>query len=242
MCLNAKQAFTLIEVVIAIAVLGIIISVVAVSTNIIQSAKLNAQYSQLAKFDAAIVKFHERYEALPGDITIAYEIWGSDCASISADCDGNGDSIIGGNGQDIERNAAWKHLELAELITGNFTISTTSYGGVSVPYGQIDDSMVSFTSDYNTDGTAVINGYNTLYLVTNDDSCNMRPVFSAQQMYLMDQKFDDGLPSGKIAAGENDSCAPIIMDCFDSATNSYTNIDDDKVLRCFLSFATSSSF
>ena len=56
MCLKARQAFTLIEVVIAIAVLGIIISVVAVSANIIQSAKLNAQYSQLVKFDVALVE------------------------------------------------------------------------------------------------------------------------------------------------------------------------------------------
>ncbi len=239
MCLKARQAFTLIEVVIAVAVLALMISVVVVSSDIIQSVKLNAQYSQLVKLDAATVKFHEKYQALPGDIEVAYEIWGNDCASSSSDCNGNGDFIIGGSSENKELSAAWKHLELAELINGSFVISDVFSGGVSIPFGQIEDSMISFTSDYNTDGTIFINGYNSLYLVANDDSCNLRPIFSSQEMYLMDKKYDDGLPSGKIAAGENDNCAPIVSGCFDSDLKSYVNIEDDKTLRCFLSFSTS---
>ena len=233
-----RQAFTLVELVIVISVIALILAGMFSAGGLIQSVKITSQHSQFIKYEAAILRFVQTYDELPGDITIAYNIWGDNCDSNSSYCNGNGDSIIGGNGQDMERVVAWRHLSLANMIEGTYDVSTSAIGGVSVPLGRIDDSMITFSSNYESDGSATLTGYNSLYLVANDSSCNIRQILTSHEMYLIDKKFDDGLTTGKISAGENDACVPTISGCLDSSTNSYSNIDDKKTKRCYLSYAT----
>lgn len=237
-----NRAFTLIELVVVIAVVSLLVSAVMMTNNLINSSKLTAQNAQFVKYEAAVVRFFETYKELPGDISVAYNIWGSECDSDSDTCNGNGNGKIGAKAEDLERIVAWRHLSLAKMIEGEYLASATAVGGSTVPLGKVSDSMVTFASKYETDGSATLTGYNSFYLVANDANCNRREILTSSEMYLFDKKFDDGLLTGKISASENDSCTPVSSGCVDTVSNSYLNIDDDKTKRCFLGYTTKFSF
>ena len=239
---KAKEAFTLVELVVVISVIALLISGIFATNGLLQSAKITSTHSQFVKYEAAVLRFMQTYDALPGDITIAYNIWGDECDIDSNNCNGNGDSIIGGKDQDLERVVAWRHLSLAKMIEGEYVASSTVIGGETVPFGKVDDSMITFASNYEADGSATLTGYNSFYLVADDPSCATREILISHEIYLIDKKFDDGLVTGKISASENDSGTPVSSDCADVSTNSYLNIDDNGTKRCYLSYATKFSY
>ena len=165
-----RSALTFVEMVVVISLFSFILLIFVTSSDLIRSSEINAQYSQFIKYESAILNFVDSYKELPGDFSIAYQIWGSDCSVNSSDCNGNGDSVIGGLNQSRERNMAWLHLNLAKMIGSYYNGGTSVIAGETVPFGKISNSMITFPSNYNSDGSSTLNGYNALYLVANDDS------------------------------------------------------------------------
>lgn len=136
---NSDKGFTLVELAIVMIIIGLLIGGVLKGQQLIENAKVTAAISQIKGFQASLISFRDAYGATPGDMANAdTRLSGCDSGN-SNNCDaGNGDSIVGffnagaSNplrrvwvdavddfaGADAENFQYWKHLALADLITG----------------------------------------------------------------------------------------------------------------------------
>ncbi len=74
---RTDRAFTLVEILVVVVILGILAAVVAPRfTNAISDATENAAYSELQKIRRAIDVYMARNNGLPPDVTTGYGTWG----------------------------------------------------------------------------------------------------------------------------------------------------------------------
>ena len=142
---NKKQddGFTLVELAIVMIIIGLLIGGVLKGQQLIENAKVTATISQIKGFQAALNSFRDTYSAMPGDMRNADDRLAG-CEIAANNCDnGNGNGLIldaGGAGaalgadlawngdasDRVETTNAWKHLALADLITGVQTNASTA--------------------------------------------------------------------------------------------------------------------
>src|SRR4051794_9742747 len=102
--------FTLIELSVVLIIIGLVISGIAAGTSLVKQAKLKSVVSEMDQFNTAYRNFKDRYQAVPGDMSNAYSLWGAKCTSGgSSFCNGNGNGVIEySSGSANEVNKAWK--------------------------------------------------------------------------------------------------------------------------------------
>lgn len=64
--MKKKNGFTLIELSIVLVIIGLIVGGMLVGQDLINAAKVRAEFSQMEKLDAAVNTFRLKYNALPG--------------------------------------------------------------------------------------------------------------------------------------------------------------------------------
>lgn len=118
---SSEKGFTLVELAIALVVIGLLIGGVLKSQELIEHARATAAIRQINAYDAATSIFKSTYSALPGDI----ENPGAripDCTSDLCNIGGNGNEVIRVNGvssslqETIEQFNFFGHLTKARLI------------------------------------------------------------------------------------------------------------------------------
>lgn len=92
---NYESGFSLVELAIALMVIGLLIAAFLKGNEVLDNARINKTIRDLQGVEAAIVSFKETYGYLPGDIPNPAEVlpdcsWGGNCLS-----GGNGDGIVG---------------------------------------------------------------------------------------------------------------------------------------------------
>ena len=105
-------AFSLLEISMALIVIGILMLGALKGKDLIDTARLYRVAQDLQNYQMATVRFYELFQALPGDFDQA-------SLRIKADLqDGNGNGVIEGNGLDpgYEAFNAWAHLGAAKLV------------------------------------------------------------------------------------------------------------------------------
>ena len=111
---NNKAAFTLVELSIALIIVGLVAIAIIGGGVLIDVAKNRKLISEITKYKTAIIAFYDKYHALPGDFNDATNIWGnSDMAN------GDGDLKIEDVGATVgvyEHALANHHLAKAEFI------------------------------------------------------------------------------------------------------------------------------
>ncbi len=141
-----NSGFTIVELGIALVVLGLIVSSLLVGQELIKAAKIRNIINQLNSYDTAASTFHLKYGGIPGDFrkAEAYGLGSEECTDGDPDtiigCNGNGDNRIGRRpstifttdedieAEDVEAVWAgdgehanfWYHLARAGLVTGNY--------------------------------------------------------------------------------------------------------------------------
>jgi len=159
-----KSGFTLVELAIAMVIIGLITAGILGGQSLIESAKIGSVMSDIGKYRTSINAFKLEYDGLPGDITDATEYWGeipsmtaatcrTDAGTGTQTCDGDGDKgfdyVFSGNDSRHEPWRAWQHLSNAEILPGNYTgISSTDCSlanfctdpGVNAPESAIDNA------------------------------------------------------------------------------------------------------
>lgn len=121
--LKHQRGFSLIELSMVLAIMGLLLAGVLKGTELITQAKLRNIGSSLEGLTAGFQTYQDRYRALPGDDAIAQSRWPSTASN------GNGDRVVcgayhGGTGGatctgGTESSLIWQHLRSAGLLAGS---------------------------------------------------------------------------------------------------------------------------
>lgn len=137
---KSESGFTLVEIAIVVAVVGLLIGGVLKGSEMITNSRLKRVQNDQSQMMAVIASYQDRYGRLPGDDHLAsqrfsiYTDGNNDPAAI--DIDGNGDGNLDGNwiaAVNTETSNVWKHLRASGLIDGSGddeSQPTNAYGGV----------------------------------------------------------------------------------------------------------------
>jgi len=235
-----KRGFTLLEVSIVMVVISLISGAILVGRHLIRNAEIQSINGEVQGYIIALKAFQDKYLSMPGDFPTATLIF-------AGTSDGNGDGLILG----VEQFKAWQHLALAKMVEGSFSGSTVVVAGnppyYRVPGTNIPHSRLSgagwgliYVRD-STSGAPILlgDGSHVLWLggvSTTGNNDEQMPVLTTEEAELIDQKFDDGLPTlGKIYAQNNS----VGGSCYISSGPAFPYnlaVTDDKI--CSLIFRT----
>ncbi|MCE2950836.1 MAG: type II secretion system protein [Alphaproteobacteria bacterium] len=200
---RAQDGFSLVELSIALLIIGLIVGGVLKGQELLESARLKSALTQVNEFRLATGVFMDKYNALPGDFDKASDYIASHLKN------GNNDGVIEGpglssTGPGHEALSYWQHLSAANLLptTGQLPSSGVATFGSGAPRAKIGGG---FTIQYDHFGDA-----KHWYLLgqENGDRGN-GALLTPQQAMSIDQKADSGRPKeGQIRAEEGVGAAP----------------------------------
>ena len=189
--LKKEEGFSLIEIAIALIVLGLVIGGVLKGKELIENAKLNVVARNIDMYRMAIHLFVDTYGSLPGDFHLA-------SAHIHPKLrDGQNDGVISGHGLNPLDEAAnvWTHLAQAGLIgdVGQFPSYEYAKGGQGVPQEKIG-GVITLQHDPHPD----MSGH-WLLLGRENGSKGDGALLTPQQARTLAQKMDSADPnSGRV--------------------------------------------
>jgi len=184
--------FSLIELAIALIIMGFLIGGILKGRELIESARLRRIVSQLAEYQLATRTFIDRFDALPGDF---------DKASLLLDPslkNGNGNGTLEGAGLALgsESLLFWAHLAAMNLIPspGPIEEAEAPEFGKGAPACSLGGGFTVETTPHGLPGIWFILGKkNGLH----GDGALLTPL----QAMTVDKKLDNGYPtSGKVRA------------------------------------------
>ncbi|MFM9889554.1 MAG: type II secretion system protein [Rickettsiales bacterium] len=229
---STRQAgFTLIEMTLVIAIIGLLVGGLLGIQAYLKSAELTTLMNQSKYYINAYNQFKDRYQFPPGDLATAGSIW----SGVNGG-DGNGLIRAAGSTNTVELFLAFQHLAKAGLIDGNYTGATTGGGGTfyatagtNVPLMAVRNVSVILDHPNALDGNVIGESpyFDGLYghvlrvagLLPNANSIPATGFMSPQTALKLDSKFDDGVPNaGWVMTGN----ATVLPNCSISSGTLYS--------------------
>lgn len=205
----ARAGFTLLELSVVIAILGILVGGVLATQGYLRTTQLTTAMNEAKLMLSVFDQFRQKYNAIPGDMSTASAMWTG-----APNGDGNGYIFRGGfNGAGAnntnEHYYVFWHLNRAGFLTGSYTGVAGSGGadhavpGTNVAASSIPGSGFYFTN-FNT-ATGYLDDADSFYFggfygsyltlgAATSNSMPTGPLLSAPQAYELDMKFDNGKP------------------------------------------------
>lgn len=147
-----SKGFTLIELSIALVIIGLLMGVVLKGQALIDNAKVKNMANDFRSIQTQVYAYQDKFKALPGDDVAAVDHLGITAAN------GDGDGVIEGayNAASGETFQIWKHLRLAQLATGPIDTGATAYLPANSDGGRIGIQAGTLPSIAGLFGTYVI--------------------------------------------------------------------------------------
>ncbi len=132
---ESQKGFSLVELSVVLAILGLLAGAVLASKSMIHAGELRSILSEYERYSVAAQTFRDKYTQIPGDLNNATSFWGknatycnghSGVATTNGTCNGDGDGFLRSNPGDSadttqEMFQFWHQLELAGLISGKYS-------------------------------------------------------------------------------------------------------------------------
>lgn len=237
-----QGGFTLVELAIILVIISLIVGGIIAAQSVIRSTQIVTVATEIDDYRVAITLFKDRYKSKPGDMSDAFDYFGNDCGSndtSSTGCNGNDDGIIGES--DGERLKAWKHLQLAGTVTGNYSGTEASgsiYGAIStnIPGSTIDNAGYMFNDDIPAAQNSFLPEVDHLLLGSDNDGSGdfegpaIDPVFAQ----AVDLKVDDGKAYSGLTVSTNGDGSTGCITTPNSANGDYDL--STELVNCTLRF------
>lgn len=157
--MKSNKGVSLVELSIAIAVIGLLLAAVVGGLGVRKSAELRGILSEIGGFQNAIEGFYSKYNALPGDMPDAHTRWDNGANTVcgtAAQCNGdNNGRIEFAASLDSESYRAWQHLDLADFYSWGYKDNNSNAQadiGINVPASK--RTKVGYSIYYDNDATA----------------------------------------------------------------------------------------
>ncbi len=248
-------AFSLVELSIVLVILGLLIGGILAGRSLIRASELRAIGTEYTRYQTAAAAFKDKYFSIPGDMAIATKFWGksaTDCNSHTGNvatpgtCNGNGDGQIGYASGSAEMFRFWQQLALAGLIEGTYdglssNGSATDDGSdtTNSPISKYQDALWAIVFATGGDSTHFDMYYGHRLTVggySNSSSPPITRIFSAEELWNIDTKLDDGMPgAGNIITWRYYDCTTAANNTNFNATYNFTSIQKcNPIFRNFL--------
>lgn len=236
-CLNrmiarpAQSGFSLVELSIALVILGLLTGGILAGQSLIRASELRAVSTEYNRYVTATQTFRDKYFALPGDMANAESFWQSsaiaaaDCrvtaAVGTATCNGDGDGNIEMlSARSMESFRFWQQLTNAGMIEGTYTGIPTSDGmwggalGTNLPRSKLryagwavitGADTVLYSGWYlNAFPPANSNNWLELGSIVGVNGLVIDPLLKPEEAWNIDSKLDDGRPgTGNVTTFNN---------------------------------------
>lgn len=208
--MDRQRAFSLIELSVVLAVLGLLAGAVVAGRSVIEAATLRGIARDGENYAKAVGLFKQKYNALPGDFAGAVALWGSDphgcprpynASNINdkpnGTCDGDGNGHIQfSNSEELYRG--WQHMKNAAMIdaqvAGGVGLGGNAQIGYNVPESPKRNGAYSLAHKVVTYNLNHRNEVMILFGAAAGALTNNGAITPGQAQNI-DQKNDDGNPS-----------------------------------------------
>lgn len=201
------RGFSLIELSIVLVIIGLMVGGVVGGQALVRQARLQNIIREVDSIKTAVNAFKLQYDALPGDFARASDYWGvfngavgGVWCDVSGASNGNGDGHWQAWNTPYEGQSAWRHLMLAEIISGNYHGSNMC---PMIPGRGPYASKFSDNAGYNLIWHSIFDGFDSAvsYIAFGDGtSWNQQSgIMTAADARNVDLKIDDGrAATGKV--------------------------------------------
>ena len=204
-----KQGFSLLELSIAIVIIGLVVGGILVGINMIRAAEIRSIMNDMNKYQSAVLVFKDKFLSLPGDMINATAYWGradggadltQNCASPLTDagtgtqtCNGNGDRWVDGS---VEQRRAWQHLGNAGMVEGAYSGVGPAKPGINAPLTKLDTVTFRFIRALGTTTLFGKQGQTMRIGRPSSFDGNDHAFLTPEEAASLDSKIDDGLADG----------------------------------------------
>ncbi|MFI4955097.1 MAG: type II secretion system protein [Gammaproteobacteria bacterium] len=215
-----RKGFTLVELAISLTIIGLLVAGIAGGSVLIQQAQARRVIVALLDAESAFNGFIAVYDAVPGDMSNASDIWPS-CGVDNASCNGNGNGNLDTTYDATDETLRiLKHLSLEGLLNAGVPQLTGVYTQ-PLPYSPRLGSLLGYNylqttfTDPSVGKTFQLfanqNPYPIMVAVGTPRSSGVfgfagfynNSAFTPAEAYAIDHKIDDGNFNGTNYVGNN---------------------------------------